>query len=32
MGDKWFEKEMEMIDENIRFHKPKVHTLHYAKM
>jgi hypothetical protein len=31
MGDKWFEKEMEMIDENI-FHKPKIHTLHYTKM
>jgi len=29
MGD---EKEMEMIDENISFHKPKVHTFHYAKM
>jgi hypothetical protein len=32
MGDKWFEKEMEMIDENIRFHKPKIHTFHYTKM
>jgi hypothetical protein len=27
MGDWWIEKEMEMINENVLFHKAKVHRL-----